>query len=287
MANPLRLNRFPRRFAAGRLTRRQRFAALVLAVVAACFITLDLSGGGFQSAHTGVRGSLGALYRGTDNVLGPARRWLQGLPSAGRNQAKIEGLEHENAQLRGQLAGTMTQAADAAKLAQLGSLSFGPLIAARVIAIGAGQGFDWTVTLDKGVKDGIAIGQTVTDGSGLVGRVLHADQTSSVVLLAADPGSGVGSRDGRSGEVGIVTGAGTDGFTFRPLNPEAKLRVGDHLVTGPSRDTSYVPGLAIGTISSITSSTDGTVSAHVDAASSPTSLDILGVITTAPTSTTP
>ncbi len=41
-------------------------------------------------------------------------------------------------------------------------------------------------------------------------------------------------------------------------------------------------GLAIGTIREITSSNDGTVTAHVDAESSPTSLNILGVIATAP-----
>ena len=51
-------------------------SALVLAVVALCFITLDLGGGSLQGAHSGVRGSLGSLYRGTDTVLGPVRRML-------------------------------------------------------------------------------------------------------------------------------------------------------------------------------------------------------------------
>ena len=64
-----------------RLTRRQRTAALVLAVLALCFITLDLGGGGLRSAHTGVRGTLGALYRGTDAMLGPVRRFA-GYPES-------------------------------------------------------------------------------------------------------------------------------------------------------------------------------------------------------------
>jgi rod shape-determining protein MreC len=266
-----------------RLTRRQRLSTLLLSVVAIGFITLDLGGSGLESAHTGVRGSFGALYRGTDSVLGPARRWLQGLPSAGSNEAKLDDLRAANEQLRGQLSAAEQQRSDARQLARLGSITAvqadgASVLAARVVAIGAGEGFDWTVTLDKGSADGLAAGQTVTDGAGLVGRVLHADKTSAVVLLAADPGSGVGARDSRNGEIGISTGAGMDGFTFRPLNPDAKLKVGDQLSTGPSQDSSYLAGLAIGTITSVTTSTDGTVTAHVKPVSSPTSLDVLGVV---------
>src|SRR4051812_49941440 len=86
-----------------RLTRRQRISALVLAAIAVCFITLDLGGSALKDAHAGVRGSLGSLYRGTDGVLGPVRRWLEGVPSAGANQKRIEGLRRRNAELQGRV----------------------------------------------------------------------------------------------------------------------------------------------------------------------------------------
>ncbi len=73
------------------LTRRQRMSAAVLAVVALCFITLDLGGGGLRGAHDGVRGTFGSLYRGTDAVLGPVRRWVAGLPDAGTNESRDQG----------------------------------------------------------------------------------------------------------------------------------------------------------------------------------------------------
>ncbi|HKC28936.1 MAG TPA: hypothetical protein VKB75_13070, partial [Jatrophihabitans sp.] len=79
-------------------------AALILAAVALVFITLDLGGGALRDTHQGVRGAMGSLYRGTDAVLGPARRWLEGLPTAGTNQAKIDQLRSENARLRGRIA---------------------------------------------------------------------------------------------------------------------------------------------------------------------------------------
>jgi len=235
-----------------RLTRRQRVAAIVLAALALCFLTLDLGGGGLRSAHSGVRGSLGSLYRGTDAVLGPALRFVQGIPSAGTSHSRIAALLHENAALRGRIAAAESDRTTHAQLArlQLTASSGGyRILPARVIALGPGEGFDWTVTLDAGTSTGIRVDQTVTDGAGLVGRVLHADASSCVVLLGADPGSGVGVRDLRTGQVGVATGRGSHGFTFVPLDPNAVIRVGDRLATGPTGSTSFVGGLAVGAVS--------------------------------------
>ena len=263
------------------LTRRQRIAALVLAVVALCFLTLDLGGAGLRPAHSGVRGALGSLYRGTDAVLGPVRRFVQGLPGAAGNENRIRDLEHQNAELRGALAAARADRATSARLTALqhAATSSGyRIVPARVLAFGPGEGFDWTVTLDAGRDSGIRAGQTVTDGDGLVGRVLHADASSCVVLLAADPGAGVGARDLRSGEIGIADGAGTGGFTFTALDPRASIRVGDALATGPSGATSFVPGLAIGTVSAVRAGSDGTTRVSVHPAVRPSSLDLVGVI---------
>jgi rod shape-determining protein MreC len=266
-----------------RLTRRQRISASVLAVVALCFITLDLGGGALREAHTGVRGSLGSLYRGTDSVLGPVRRWVEGVPTAGTNKSRIEELRRDNARLRGRIAALQSDRRTTGQLAALQRAADGStnrLLPARVIALGPGQGFDWTVTLDAGTHDGVRAGQTVTDGAGLVGRVLHADTDSCTVLLAADPGSGVGVRDLRTGELGVAGGHGPDGFTFTPLRPNAQVRVGDQLATGPTGSTSYVPGVLVGRINSVRTSADGTVSAGVTPATSPTAVDLVAVIVT-------
>lgn len=260
------------------LTRRQRTAGVILAALAVAFITLDVGGGSLRSAHAGIGGAFGSLYRGTDSVIGPVRRWVQGIPGAGSAQHKIDALQRENAALKGQLAATQAEQRDAAQLKALRASDF-TTTPARVIAIGAGEGFDWTVTLDRGTDDGIKAGQTVTDGRGLAGRVLRADAATALVVLAADPGAGVGARDLRSGEIGIATGDGPAGFTFVPLDPQAKLKVGDTLETGPSNASSYVPGLGVGTITKITTSADGTVKAAVRPAVDATQVDVLGVIT--------
>ena len=261
-------------------------SALVLAVVALCFITLDLGGGSLSGAHSGVRGSLGSLYRGTDAVLGPVRQWVSGVPTAGTNKSTIEQLQHRNTVLQGRLD---AQAADRRTAGQLATLQHAAdgtdhtLLPARVVAFGPGQGFDWTVTVDVGTADGAKDGQTVTDGAGLVGRVLHADAHSAIVLLAADPGSGVGVRDTRTGQIGVATGNRGDGFVFQPLDPTAKVRVGDRLITGPSGSSTYVAGLSVGTVTAVRSSSDGSTRATVRPTSSPTAVDLVGIITQAGT----
>jgi rod shape-determining protein MreC len=264
-----------------RLTRRQRVAAIVLVAVAACFVTLDLSGSGLASAHNGARGVLGSLYRGTDSVLGPVRRFAQAVPHAGSNEQRIDALRHANAALGRQLADARADRKTAAQLDRLrlaASAGRYRVLPARVLAISPSEGFDWTVTLDVGSSSGVQAGQSVTDGAGLVGRVLHADAGTCVVLLAVDPGSGVGARDVRNGEIGVATGIGRDGFQFRPLDPRAGLRVGDRLSTGPSRASSFVAGLAVGTVSAVRVAADGTTIATVAPTTAPGDLDLVGVI---------
>jgi rod shape-determining protein MreC len=264
-----------------RLSRRQRTAALVLAVLAACFITLDVGGSSLGTAHSGVRGLLGGLYRGTDSVLGPVRRYVQDVPHAGSDGNRIRSLEQQNAALRKQLDDERVDRKTAAQLARLRLAATSTrhrVLPTRVIAMDPAAGFDWTVTVDIGRSDGARVGQTVTDGAGLVGRVLHVDDSTAVVLLAVDPGSGVGARDLRSGQLGVATGAGADGFTFRPLDPKARLRVGDRISTGPAGASSFVAGLAVGTIRAVRASTDGTTIASVQPEVAPAAVDLVGLI---------
>lgn len=263
------------------LTRRQRVAAIVLAALAACFITLDATGSGLESAHGGIRGTLGSLYRGTDAVLGPVRRFVQGVPAAGSNAQEVRDLQRQNAELRKRVADSAVDRVTARELDRLRLAAADPgqrVVPARVLAMNASQGFDYTATVDAGTTSGVRAGQSVTDGVALVGRVVHADADSAVVLLAVDPGSGVGARDLDSGQLGVATGAGEHGFSYRPLDPADHPAVGDRLTTGPAGSSSYVSGLAIGTVASVRVSGDGTTIATVTPAVSASGLDLVGVV---------
>ena len=271
-----------------RLTRRQRLSAVALAVVALLFISLDFAGGSLGGARGGATGALGSLYRGTDAVLGPARRFVQGIPDVGSNRREIAELRQRNAELQRRLAAS---AADAATTRQLQALQLQAdtadwqMMPARVIATGPGAGFQWTVTVDVGRREHVLAGQTVTDGLGLVGRVVTVHATTSVVLLAADPTSGVGVRDVRSGALLLATGTGSGPLIAKALEDRVDIRVGDRLVTGPAGKTTYAAGVAVGVVTSVTTTADGAVSARVRAVTAQSGLDLVGIILQAPRNT--
>ncbi len=54
--------------------------------------------------------------------------------------------------------------------------------------------------------------------------------------------------------------------------------MGDQLATGPTGSTSYVSGIAVGTVESVRTSADGTVTAGVTPTASPTAVDLVAVI---------
>jgi rod shape-determining protein MreC len=268
-----------------RLTRRQQIGAVLLTAVALLFISLDFAGGSLRGARGSTTGALGSLYRGTDAVIGPVRRFIQGIPDVGSNRSQIASLQRQNADLRRQVADQATDATTSRSLnrLQLQASSAGwSVMPARVIATGPGAGFQWTVTVDVGSREKVSVGQTVTDGVGLTGRVVAVYQTTSVVLLASDPTFGVGARDVRSAGLLLATGAGSRGVTAVPLDSSVSLKVGDRLMTGPAGETTFVGGLQIGTITAVTSAADGTISVTVRPASALTGLDLLGIVLTQP-----
>ena len=186
-----------------RLTRRQQLSAITLAVLALLFISLDFAGGSLG------RGPRRHHRRARLAVPGHRLGARPGSPvPAGDSRCRTEpaarspSCSNRIVELQRQLAAAGTDAATARRLSALqlqADSEQWQIMPARVIATGPGAGFQWTVTLDAGSREHVQAGQSVTDGVGLVGRVVAVYPTTSVVLLAADPTSGVGVRDVRSG----------------------------------------------------------------------------------------
>jgi len=271
-----------------RLTRRQQIGAAALTLVALLFISLDFTGGSLRSARGGATGALGSLYRGTDSVIGPIRRFVQGVPDVADNRSKIAALQQQNDVLRRRLADTQLDAGSVKRLndLQLQADSAGwQILPARVIATGPGAGFEWTVTVDVGSREHVLVSQTVSDGFGLVGRVIAVHQTTSVVLLAADPTAGVGVRDTRSGELLLAAGNGSRGITAAPLDDNVDVKVGDHLVTGPAGQTTFVNGIEVGVITKVSRAIAGTITATVRPSAPQAGLDLIGIVLQQPRNT--
>ena len=238
-------------------------------------------------ARSGRGSPFDALRRGADAALGPPQRALGG---AARGVGKLLGgdsdeqaaLREENDRLRAQLRRTDDLRRRVAQLDALLALKDSgsyPMVPARVTAVGSAFGFESTVTLDAGSSDGIAPGQTVVDGNGLVGRTLRVGPFTSTVLLLTDPGFTVGARLTRAGTVGLASGSG-DGLEFA-LVEGGRIAAGDGLLTTGS-DT-FVPGVPVGRVTSVAAPGGSPVTtAQVRPYADLTAVDLVGVVTGPP-----
>lgn len=88
------------------------------------------------------------------------------------------------------------------------------------------------LTLDKGRKDGVYLGQTVLDDSGLLGRIIHVSYNQSKLLLITSPKHYTPVQIAKISYRSTVVGKGF----FEPLqllrvSENAKIKVGDTLIT--------------------------------------------------------
>ena len=165
------------------------------------------------------------------------------------------------------------------------------LVPARVVAVGAaGPAGPERVTIDAGSRDGVEVDRTVVAAQGLVGRVVSVAPWTSDVLIVGSADLTVGVRVGPRGVLGEASGAALAGGA-RPgpgrlslaLVDRGTASAGDVVTTlGSVGDRPFVPGIAVGTVSSVRLGVGrlaptGTLSPAVDT----TSLDVVAVVLTA------
>lgn len=233
----------------------------------------------------------GALRGGADAVLGPpqravggAVRSVGGLFGGGADEDELTRLREENARLRGDLVRGEADARRADELDRLLALKDAgtyTVVPAQVTAVGSSFGFELTVTIDAGSRDGVKSGQTVVNGDGLVGRTTRVGPFTSTVLLVTDPGFTVGARLTREGTVGLATGEGAR--LVYELVEGGRVQVGDALLTTGSQ--TFVPGVPIGRVTEVRDDGGPVTSAAVEPFVRVAALDVVGVVTSPPRGT--
>ncbi|MFJ9433649.1 rod shape-determining protein MreC [Streptomyces sp. NPDC101490] len=273
-------------------TRESRLLLVLLIAIAFALITVDIRGGQ-ESPVDGARQAAAAVFGPVENgvaaAVDPIGNAIGAVRDSGERHTRIAALEKENAELKARLGsddrnGNRLRELDA-MLKTAGAGQYG-IKGAQVIAIGAAQGFSWTVTVDVGARDGITRDMTVLNGSGLVGRVTTVGPSTSTVLLANDPDFTVGTRMEKSDELGFATGQGDRPLLVQLLNGKAKVKAGDRLVTFGSRaDKPFVPGVPVGEVVRVDPAGGGlTRNVYVRPYVGFTKLDIVGVVVQAPRS---
>jgi len=271
-------------------TRESRLLLVLLIAIAFALITVDIRGGQdspVEGARQAAATVFGPIENGVSTVVDPMGNAIDAVRDSGSRHDRIARLEQSNAALKAKLG---SDDRNRSRLKQLDNMlrvagegQYG-IKGAEVIAIGAAQGFSWTVTIDVGANDGIKRDMTVLNGDGLVGRVTTVGPNTSTVLLANDPDFTVGTRMEGSDELGFASGQGDRPLRVQLLNGKADVKKGDRLITfGSEADKPFVPGVPVGVVSRVDpSGGDLTRTVYVTPFASFTKLDVVGVVIQAP-----
>jgi rod shape-determining protein MreC len=101
------------------------------------------------------------------------------------------------------------------------------------------------VVLDRGMRNGVAVGLPVIDHAGVVGQVTRVFPFTSEVTLLTDKEQAIPVQVLRSGLRSVAYGRGQSGLLdLRFVAPSADIQVGDVLVTS-GLDGMYPAGLAV------------------------------------------
>ncbi|GAA1007324.1 MULTISPECIES: rod shape-determining protein MreC [Streptomyces] len=271
-------------------TKESRLLLVLLVAIAFALITVDIRGGEdspVDGARQAAAAVFGPVQSGMSAVVNPVGNAISAVRDSGERHDRLAALEKENAALKAELGSDdrnrsrLNQLNKMLKLAGRGQYG---IKGAQVIAIGAAQGFSWTVTIDAGANDGIRRDMTVLNADGLVGRVTTVGPDTATVLLANDPDFTVGTRMEGSDELGFASGQGDRPLRVQLLNAKADVKKGDRLVTfGSQADRPFVPGVPVGVVSRVDpSGGDLTRTVYVTPYVSFTKLDIVGVVVSAP-----
>ncbi|MEW2486473.1 rod shape-determining protein MreC [Streptomyces sp. NPDC048411] len=271
-------------------TRESRLLLVLLIAIAFALITVDIRGGEespVDGARRAAATAFGPVENGVAAAVDPVGNAIGAIRDSGERHNRIAALEQQNTALKMKLGSddrNRNRVRELDKMLKKSAAGQYGIKAAEVIAIGAAQGFSWTVTIDAGSNDGLKRDMTVINGDGLVGRVTTVGPDTATVLLANDPDFTVGTRMEKTDELGFATGQGDRPISVQFLNGKAQVKKGDRLVTfGSSKDKPFVPGVPVGEVVRVDpSGGDLTRTVYVRPYVGFSRLDIVGVVVQAP-----
>ncbi len=239
--------------------RSTRLLVIGLLLTSLVTITIDARGGR--------DGPLAAIGRVGIAVITPLQKGVSAIvqPVGGffSNMFRAGSLAEENEALRAQLAETAAKLAAVpaieARFHQLedliglrDELGLSETIGARMFALSPGN-LEWYADVDVGSSDGVVADMPVMAHNGLVGVVTDVLPGSSRIQLVIDTEFAAAARLETTRETGVLEGHGQDELELQLLDPDAKAKVGDRVITSGFRLSNgevgtYPPGIGIGRV---------------------------------------
>ena len=234
-------------------SKRVRWLLVILIVASLAIVTIDYrskGNGPFERIGHVALTILSPIQHGLVTIFRPVGNFFAGFTEVPGLRARVSTLQRQVAELR---AGENTVAEiereneSLRKLLGIRDRYNLNTLAAQVIGVSPSN-FERTVFIDRGSRAGVKKDMPVIAGDGLVGRVIRVGPSTSEILLLIDRTSAVASRVVPSGETGLLEGDGSENTKLELFNPDAKLGVGDRVVTSGYDRGLYPPGIPIGTV---------------------------------------
>ena len=149
-------------------------------------------------------------------------------------------------------------------------------ISAAVISRKTG-GWWRQIILNKGSKDGVEIGSTVSGPGGLLGRVNNTSLFTSSVTLLTSPESKLGVWVDRSQINGLLVGSGDDYPTLILYSKDADIKVGDFVSSSPASSL-LPPNIPIGIVQSIDDTLQSKKTAKISLLAKPHVIDWVQIL---------
>jgi rod shape-determining protein MreC len=205
-------------------------------------------------------------------MINPVEIWLNGtadtiesylstLTKLDSVASENERLRAENEQLREQLARMPAIARlndDWTKISQAQQTSPYQTLVAQVVIRDISDVRAKTIVINRGLNDGVAVGQVVIDdGGALVGRVYKVGNNNATILLVNDLSAVVIGEEAETGAIGTMRGQVGGLLSMQYVSAAAKLTKGHAIVTAGMASSAgevtspYPRGLLIGSIVSI------------------------------------
>ena len=226
--------------AAPRPAERPRHTLLVLAAAALTLLTLQFRGvEPLDAFQQGVRDILSPVRSVVEGVTDPVRTVWNGIFDYGDLRGENQRLQTELARMRGEF---LTAEADDELLERLlGEVDIAytdlETVVVRILGTPPGNFTTHIVEIDKGSDDGLAEGQPVVTGAGLVGRLEQVDRARSIVRLATHPDFRIGVRLVDSQDEGLARGTGDADVLVLDagIGADASVSVGEVVTTAGGR----------------------------------------------------
>jgi len=268
--------------------RRARVVLAALVLVSLVLVTADFrsdEGGPLDGVRRVATAVFAPVQASATAVVEPVARLLGGIGDLASTFEDNQRLRDRVAQLVERRRSTEDVERENDELRALLEMREGrgwETVTATTIGIGPSN-YEWTITIDVGTEDGVSEDMAVVDGDGLVGRVVLADRSSSRVLLTIDPNFASAARVAGNGEVGNLSGRGSELLLLDLLDPGAAVGPGDEVVTSSYAFGVFPAGVPVGVVEDLEQETpDLTRSVRVRPYVDFTSLGTLLVVRTFP-----